>query len=133
MPKEFDEKKIKDNNGFQFSTRVQASFDLEKAQGKYYTVQKTFKDYCILEILSYISYIRRLKNTEVTVNSVHPGIVETEITRKYYDQQMWITIFQLSKLLGLTKSPFEGAKTLINATVNPDSKVPAQYQGCVFC
>lgn len=43
---------------------------------------------------------RRLKNTEVTVNSAHPGIVENEITRKYYDQQMWITIFQLSKLLG---------------------------------
>lgn len=42
---------------------------------------------------------RRLKNTEVTVNSVHPGIVENEITRKYYGQQMWITIFQLSKLL----------------------------------
>lgn len=64
MPKEFDEKKIKDNNGFQFSTRVQASFDLEKAQGKYYTVQKTFKDYCILEILSYISYIRNEEKQE---------------------------------------------------------------------
>lgn len=82
-------------------------------------LKKTLKDYCIMEILN---YIRRLTNTEVTVNCIHPGIVETEITRSYADQQMWIMLFKLSKLLRMTKSPFEGAKTLINAAVNPDFK-----------
>lgn len=43
---------------------------------------------------------RRLQKTNVTVNSIHPGIVDTEINRSFSDLGMWKMFFQLSKIIG---------------------------------
>ena len=42
---------------------------------------------------------RRLNTTNVTVNSLHPGIVETEITRSFTDLMLWKVFLGASKLL----------------------------------
>lgn len=104
-----------------------SSFDLEKAQGKHHT-RENFKrlqyygNSKLYQIMQMYCLNRRLRKTNVTVNSIHPGIVDTEITRSFSDLGMWKMFFQLSKIIGKTKNPFEGAKTLINAAVNPDFK-----------
>lgn len=104
-----------------------SSFDLEKAQGKHHT-KENFKrlqyygNSKLYQIMQMYCLNRRLQKTNVTVNSIHPGIVDTEINRSFSDLGMWKMFFQLSKIIGKTKNPFEGAKTLINAAVNPDLK-----------
>lgn len=104
-----------------------SSFDLEKAQGKHHT-KENFKrlqyygNSKLYQIMQMYCLNRRLQKTNVTVNSIHPGIVDTEINRSFSDLGMWKMFFQISKIIGKTKNPFEGAKTLINAAVNPDLK-----------
>lgn len=104
-----------------------SSFDLEKAQGKHHT-KENFKrlqyygNSKLYQIMQMYCLNRRLQKTNVTVNSIHPGIVDTEINRSFSDLGMWKMFFQISKIIGKTKNPFEGAKTLINAAVNPDFK-----------
>lgn len=104
-----------------------SSFDLEKAQGKHHT-KENFKrlqyygNSKLYQIMQMYCLNRRLRKTNVTVNSIHPGIVDTEINRSFSDLGMWKMFFQISKIIGKTKNPFEGAKTLINAAVNPDFK-----------
>ncbi|XP_061177286.1 retinol dehydrogenase 14-like [Saccostrea echinata] len=104
-----------------------ASFDLEKAQGKHHT-KENFKRLLyygnskLYQIMQMYSLNRRLQNTNVTVNCIHPGIVETEISRSFTELQLWRVFFQLSKAVGKTKTPFEGAKTLITAAINPKFK-----------
>nr|XP_022293543.1 dehydrogenase/reductase SDR family member on chromosome X-like [Crassostrea virginica]XP_022293561.1 dehydrogenase/reductase SDR family member on chromosome X-like [Crassostrea virginica] len=104
-----------------------ASFDLGKAQGKHHT-KESFKRLLyygnskLYQIMQMYSLNRRLNTTNVTVNSLHPGIVETEITRSFTDLMLWKVFLGASKLLQVTKTPFEGAKTSINAAVNPEFK-----------
>eukprot|EP00105_Crassostrea_gigas_P044658 XP_019928806.1 PREDICTED: dehydrogenase/reductase SDR family member on chromosome X isoform X2 [Crassostrea gigas] len=101
-----------------------SSFDLEKAQGKHHT-KENFKrlqyygNSKLYQIMQMYCLNRRLQKTNVTVNSIHPGIVDTEINRSFSDLGMWKVFFQISKLIGMTKTPFEGAKPLINIAVNP--------------
>lgn len=104
-----------------------SSFDLEKAQGKHHT-KENFKRLMyygnskLYQIMQMYCLNRCLQKTNVTVNSIHPGIVETEISRSFSDLGMWKVFFQLSKMIGVTKNPYEGAKTLINAAINPEFK-----------
>lgn len=65
---------------------------------------------------------RRLKDSNIHVLSIHPGIVETEINRSFQDLGRWKFFFRLSKMIGVTKNPLEGAETTINAAINPDLK-----------
>ena len=44
---------------------------------------------------------RRLKGTNISVNSCHPGVVETEITRNFEDSFFWrVIFFKGTKLIG---------------------------------
>lgn len=82
-----------------------SSFDLEKAQGKHHT-KENFKrlqyygNSKLYQIMQMYCLNRRLQKTNVTVNSIHPGIVDTEITRSFSDLGMWKVFFQISKLIG---------------------------------
>ncbi|XP_048765180.1 WW domain-containing oxidoreductase-like [Ostrea edulis] len=104
-----------------------ASFDLDKAQGKHHT-KENFKRLLyygnskLYQIMQMYVLNRRLQKTNVTINSLHPGIVETEIARNSTDLQAWKLFFQLAKLVHVTKTPIEGAKTSITAAVNPQFK-----------
>ncbi|XP_067674392.1 dehydrogenase/reductase SDR family member on chromosome X-like [Haliotis asinina] len=62
---------------------------------------------------------RRLKGTGVSVTSLHPGIVRTEVTRSFLDSTALAAMFGTFRMLGFTKSPLQGATTLIDAAVNP--------------
>ncbi|KAL4232903.1 hypothetical protein ACF0H5_007590 [Mactra antiquata] len=74
----------------------------------------------LYQIMQMHCLVRRLKNTNVTINSSHPGIVETEINRNFEDSFFWNTIFfGGTKLIGKMKTPIEGATSIINAAVNP--------------
>lgn len=57
---------------------------------------------------------RRLAGTGVTVNSLHPGVVRTEITRdmSLFNVVMWVFTF-------FYKSPRAGAQTQIRLAVDP--------------
>ncbi|XP_048765177.2 dehydrogenase/reductase SDR family member on chromosome X-like isoform X3 [Ostrea edulis] len=104
-----------------------SSFDLDKAQGKHHTKEnfKRIMYYAnskLYQIMQMYVLNRQLQKTNVTVNSLHPGIVETEITRSFTDLQAWKVFLQLAKLVHVTKTPFEGAKTSITAAVNPQFK-----------
>lgn len=43
---------------------------------------------------------RCLQGSNITVSSIHPGIVETEINRSFSDLGKWKVFFGLSKLVG---------------------------------
>lgn len=75
----------------------------------------------LYQIMQMYSLARRFKDTNVSINSSHPGIVDTEINRNFQDSFFWSVIFfKGSKLLGKVKSPIDGASSIINAAVNPE-------------
>ncbi|KAI5704183.1 retinol dehydrogenase 13 [Diaphorina citri] len=63
---------------------------------------------------------KRLEGTGITVNAVHPGIVNTDILRhsSYYDS--WLSTVVLKPLVWLfIKSPRQGAQTIVYASLDP--------------
>lgn len=58
---------------------------------------------------------KRLLGTDVTVNSLHPGVVKTELTRdlSVLNAVLWILTF-------FYKTPKSGAQTQIRLAVDPD-------------
>ncbi|XP_024937928.1 retinol dehydrogenase 13 isoform X5 [Cephus cinctus] len=66
---------------------------------------------------------KRLEGTGVTVNAVHPGIVDTEITRymSFYNSIL-SAIFVRPLVWPFIKSPLQGAQTIIYAAVEPQLK-----------
>lgn len=70
---------------------------------------------------------RRLKNSGVTVNSCHPGIVQTELGRHMHS---WIRLVYRKILKPFYKSIHEGAQTQIRLAVDPEL---ANVTGKYFC
>lgn len=72
---------------------------------------------------------RRLEGTGVTVNSVHPGIVETEITRHMSFFNSSFSGLILKPILRLfLKNPAQGAQTTLYAALSPElEKVTGKY------
>ena len=72
--------------------------------------------FCLL--LLTVELARKLKNTRVTVNAVHPGFVQSNIT-------IW---HRLSKYLGLGISPERGAYSTLFAATSPElEKVSGKF------
>ncbi|XP_024937925.1 retinol dehydrogenase 13 isoform X2 [Cephus cinctus] len=74
-------------------------------------------------IMCYIASTIHLLGTGVTVNAVHPGIVDTEITRymSFYNSIL-SAIFVRPLVWPFIKSPLQGAQTIIYAAVEPQLK-----------
>ncbi|KAK3097456.1 hypothetical protein FSP39_009791 [Pinctada imbricata] len=104
-----------------------ASFDVDKIQGKQYT-KENFKRMVyygnskLYQILQMYSMNGRLSATNVTVNSIHPGAVMTELARDYRQTSMINFMYRTVAGLGWLRTPYQGATTLINAAVNPEFK-----------
>jgi hypothetical protein len=49
---------------------------------------------------------RRLKDSNVSVLSLHPGIVDTEINRSFQDLGRWKVFFRISRVFGMFISLF---------------------------
>ncbi|XP_012536020.1 retinol dehydrogenase 13 isoform X2 [Monomorium pharaonis] len=72
----------------------------------------------------------RLKGTDVTVNAVHPGIVDTNITRHMSVYNNFFTrIFLKPFAWPFVRSPLQGAQTVLYATLDPSL---ANVSGCYF-
>lgn len=68
---------------------------------------------------------KRLIQSGVTVNSLHPGIVQTDLGRH---MQSWLRPIYRKVLAPIYKTPWEGAQTQIRLAVDPDlEKVTGKY------
>ncbi|KAK3581720.1 hypothetical protein CHS0354_023407 [Potamilus streckersoni] len=74
----------------------------------------------LYQVMQMYTLNRRLKNSNVTISCVHPGMVATEIGRYSQDIPFSKMFFGACRLLGFIKEPDDGAKTIINTAVNPD-------------
>ncbi|KAG5893124.1 hypothetical protein JTB14_034145 [Gonioctena quinquepunctata] len=72
---------------------------------------------------------RRLEGTGVTANSVHPGIVDTEIIRHMSFYNSWLAkIFIKPFVWPFVKSPTQGAQTIIYLAIDKKlEKVTGKY------
>lgn len=73
--------------------------------------------------------IFKCAGTGVTVNAVHPGLVETEITRHMSFFNSYISSIILKPLIWMfIKNPVQGAQTTIYAALEPVlEKVSGKY------
>lgn len=70
---------------------------------------------------------RKLKNTGVTSNSLHPGVINTELSRHYFSDGLLKTVVRSIASFFL-KNCIEGAQTTICLAVDPDlEKVSGKY------
>ncbi|XP_045197973.1 retinol dehydrogenase 14-like [Mercenaria mercenaria] len=65
---------------------------------------------------------RRLRNSNISVTSAHPGMVETKIGAEFKDRTAYQLFLKMSRLVGVMRTPIQGATTIINSAVNPDLK-----------
>lgn len=109
------------------AAHLMARFDISTIQGNHVTKDnferlKYYGNSKLYMIMQMFYMNRRLKDSNVSVLSLHPGIVGTEISRSFQDLGHWKVFFRISKVFGFTKEPLEGAETSINAAINPSLK-----------
>ncbi|KAL3883244.1 hypothetical protein ACJMK2_029527 [Sinanodonta woodiana] len=98
-------------------TKINYSGDPEKfGRWDYYGRSKLY------QIMQMHCMHRRLKEFNISVNSLHPGLVDTEISRSFQDYRLMTRLNGIAKSFGLMKTPIDGALPIINAVVNPDLK-----------
>lgn len=63
---------------------------------------------------------KRLKGTQVTTNAVHPGIVDTEITRHMtLFKNLYFKYFIKPFIWPFIKSPKQGAQAILHVALDP--------------
>lgn len=65
---------------------------------------------------------RRLRNTPISVTSCHPGTVDTEISRDYWDSRAFRALMAINRFTGISRTPLEGANTILYAAIEPELK-----------
>jgi NAD(P)-dependent dehydrogenase (short-subunit alcohol dehydrogenase family) len=106
------------------SAQMNASIDLDDPEYKHrhYRGYEAYAQSKLMNILFTKELARRLFNTGVTINCLHPGEVATNIMgdypKKISDKVLWIIWRIYSKYFHL--SPKEGAKTSIYLASSPD-------------
>ncbi|XP_052091726.1 WW domain-containing oxidoreductase-like isoform X2 [Mytilus californianus] len=103
-------------------------FDISKVQGKdlkkssydemgYYAYSKLY------QVMQMYFMNSRLKDTNVSVLSIHPGIVKTEFQRNFHQSGACIVpIIKCFICCGCARNAFKGAETEIYAAVAPQLK-----------
>jgi NAD(P)-dependent dehydrogenase (short-subunit alcohol dehydrogenase family) len=93
---------------------------------KSYSKIKAYGQSKLANILFANELAARLRNTGVTVNSCHPGIVHTELGR--HMTKSWFRPIYKKVLMPFYKTISEGAQTQIRLAVDPDlGKVSGKY------
>ncbi|XP_060069565.1 WW domain-containing oxidoreductase-like [Ylistrum balloti] len=96
--------------------------DPEDIEGKKERKYDTFELYCRSKAYQVMQMYRLneiLKDTNVTVASLHPGIVRTNILGGFR-RGMLKVVLSCIQCCGGIKTPFEGSWTSINAAINPE-------------
>ncbi|XP_030650271.1 retinol dehydrogenase 12-like [Chanos chanos] len=84
---------------------------------KDYTPQKAYRQSKLANVLFTRELAKRLQGTGVTVYSLHPGVIRTELGRHFWPQlPLWKRVV-FRPLVLLIKSPWEGAQTTIHCAV----------------
>lgn len=88
---------------------------------KSYSKVKTYAQSKLANILFTRELARKLEGTGVTVNSCHPGVVQTELGR-HMVKNTWIRPIYKKICAPFFKTPFEGAQTQIKLALDPELK-----------
>lgn len=86
---------------------------------KSYNKIKAYAQSKLANVLFTQELARRLHGTGVTVNSCHPGVVQTELGR-HVIKFKWIKPIYKKICAPIFKTPFEGAQTQIKLAVDPE-------------
>ncbi|XP_037535121.1 retinol dehydrogenase 11 [Nematolebias whitei] len=97
--------------------RGQVDFSHFHGENLYYSMDRVYNHTKLHNIICTNELARRLQDTGVTANSVHPGVVMTEVMRHY---SFWVRyLFNIAGVLFL-KSPEEGAVSTIYCAVSEE-------------
>lgn len=96
---------------------------------KNYDPKKAYEQSKLANVLFTRELAKRLKDTDVTVNALHPGICDTELMRHMPVVSSFFGKLLVSPFLWFfTKRPFAGAQTTIFCAIDPNlSKVSGAY------
>lgn len=72
----------------------------------------------LYQIMQTFAMSRRLRNSNISINCMHPGVVETELWRDIHSGLVKCLIW-CSRKCGTLRSPLEGATTGIDLATNP--------------
>ncbi|KAL5478200.1 hypothetical protein EMCRGX_G025096 [Ephydatia muelleri] len=90
---------------------------------------KFYNNSKLYNILTSYALQRRLPNMGITVSSLHPGVVDTDLNQ----HSKFFHLFALAvKHTGIARTPRDGAATTINCAVNPqlNSQQAHYYSDC---
>ncbi|XP_065911854.1 retinol dehydrogenase 11-like [Dysidea avara] len=98
--------------------------DTSYARMKFYGNSKLYN------IMTMYALQRRIVDSGITVSSLHPGTVNTEVTRNVED--MWFSWMFKAYLNSFARTPQQGAMTTLNCAVNPslNSQQAVYYNNC---
>ncbi|HMR09506.1 MAG TPA: SDR family oxidoreductase [Polyangiaceae bacterium] len=102
--------------------RGSMDWDDIQAERKSYNGPKMYSHSKLMNVLFTKALARRLDGTGVTVNAVHPGVVQTELAREY--PALLTKIFHL-----FTLTPEQGARCSLHVATSPDL---VQVSGAYF-
>ncbi|CAH0702901.1 unnamed protein product [Spodoptera exigua] len=93
------------------------NLNAEKETKETYSYRKVYANTKLYNILMTVELAERLKGTGVTANSLHPGVVSTDILLKLKSNWIRKLMPYISKLF---KTQWEGAQTSIYLAVSPE-------------
>ncbi|XP_049694775.2 retinol dehydrogenase 11-like [Helicoverpa armigera] len=91
------------------------NLNLEKETTETFSKHQVYQNTKLFNILMTVELARRLEETGVTANSLHPGIVATDII--YNVKTAWMLPFKLLTSV-YSKTPWEGAQTTVHLAVS---------------
>lgn len=96
---------------------------------KKYNAGDAYAQSKLANLLFTFELAKRLKDTGVTVNAVHPGLVDTEIIRHMGFFNSWLATILLKPFVWpFIKNPKGGAQVVVFAALDPDlENVTGEY------
>lgn len=109
------------------NSHLSGKIDFENIQGeKSYFIMSQYGNTKLMNVLFVKELVRRLQNTSITVNALHPGVVKTKIGNKsehFFFGMAWQT---LATLAGISEE--RGAATSVFLASSPDvENVSGEY------
>uniref|UniRef100_A0A2C9JXN2 Retinol dehydrogenase 14 n=2 Tax=Biomphalaria TaxID=6525 RepID=A0A2C9JXN2_BIOGL len=100
-------------------TRGTINFD-DLNSAKAYSKRGAYEQSKLANLLHQRELVKRLEGTGVTVNSLHPGVVDTELGRHLpFTKSLFSSIVLWPIKFILMKTPVQGAQTTIRLAVDP--------------